>query len=36
VEPGPDTNMPLWDGATPDYDWAVGSLLMAGDILKAS
>ncbi len=30
VELGPDTNMPLWDGATPDYDWAVGTLLLAG------
>ena len=30
VELGPDTNMPQWDGATPDYDWAVGTLLMAG------
>jgi hypothetical protein len=36
VEPGPDTNMPRWDGATPDYDWAVGALMATGDLLKAS
>jgi hypothetical protein len=30
VEPSPDTNMPRWDGSTPDYDWAVGSVLAAG------
>jgi hypothetical protein len=23
----PDTNRPWWDGDTPDYDWAVSSLL---------
>jgi hypothetical protein len=23
----PDTNLPWWDGAVPDYDWAVSSLL---------
>jgi hypothetical protein len=27
---GPDVNMPQWDGKTPDYDWAVGWLLAAG------
>jgi hypothetical protein len=27
VKPGPDTNMPRWDGSTPDYDLAVGALL---------
>ena len=21
---GPDSNLPLWDGTRPDYDWAVG------------
>jgi hypothetical protein len=30
VKPGPDTNMSRWDGSTPDYDCAVGSLLAAG------
>ena len=30
VELGPDTNMPRWDGSTPDYNAAVGSLLEAG------
>jgi hypothetical protein len=30
VRPGPDTNMPRWDGHTPDYDCAVGALLAAG------
>ena len=30
VHPGPDTNMPRWDGHTPDYNCAVGSLLEAG------
>ena len=23
---GPDTNLPWWDGATPDYDWIISSL----------
>jgi hypothetical protein len=36
VEPGPDTNMPRWDGSTPDYDLAVGTLLDSGDLPKAS
>ena len=27
---GPDTNIPLWDGTRPDYDWAVSALLAAG------
>ena len=27
---GPDSNLPLWDGTRPDYDWAVGALLRAG------
>jgi hypothetical protein len=36
VEPGPDTNMPRWDGTTPDYDLAVGALLERGDLPKAS
>lgn len=30
VQPGPATNIPQWDGKTPDYDWAVGVLLDAG------
>ena len=30
VDVGPDTNMPRWDGHTPDYNCAVGSLLEAG------
>ena len=30
VAVGPDTNMPRWDGHTPDYNCAVGSLLEAG------
>ena len=29
-EIGPDTNLPRWDGAVPDYDWAVSSLLAGG------
>jgi hypothetical protein len=27
---GPDSNLPLWDGTRPDYDWAVGALARAG------
>ena len=27
---GPDSNLPLWDGTRPDYDWAVGAVLRAG------
>jgi hypothetical protein len=27
---GPDSNLPLWDGTRPDYDWAVGALIAAG------
>ncbi len=27
VHPGPDTNMPRWDGHAPDYDNAVGALM---------
>ena len=27
---GAEVTMPQWDGKTPDYDWAVGSLLAAG------
>jgi hypothetical protein len=27
---GPDSNLPLWDGTRPDYDWAVGALVRAG------
>ena len=27
---GRDSNLPLWDGTRPDYDWAVGALLRAG------
>jgi hypothetical protein len=30
VKPGPDTNMPRWDGHAPDYDCAVYALLTAG------
>ena len=26
---GAETNVPLWDGARPDYDWAVGVLVGA-------
>ena len=26
-EIGADTNMPLWDGTRPDYDWAVAALV---------
>jgi hypothetical protein len=26
---GPDSNLPLWDGTRPDYDWAVGALPQA-------
>jgi hypothetical protein len=36
VKPGPGTNMPRWDGSTPDYDLAVGALLESGDLPKAS
>jgi hypothetical protein len=27
---GADSNLPLWDGTRPDYDWAVGALVRAG------
>jgi hypothetical protein len=27
---GPDSNLPLWNGTRPDYDWAVSALLRAG------
>jgi hypothetical protein len=27
---GPDVAMPQWDGKTPNYDYAVGCLLAAG------
>ena len=27
---GTDSNLPLWDGTRPDYDWAVGAVLRAG------
>jgi hypothetical protein len=27
---GADSNLPMWDGTRPDYDWAVGALLRAG------
>jgi hypothetical protein len=27
LEIGPETNLPWWDGAVPDYDWAVSSAL---------
>ncbi len=30
VHPGPDTNMPRWDGHAPDYNCAVGALLETG------
>lgn len=30
LELGADTNRPVWDGATPDYNAAVGALLEAG------
>jgi len=29
VDIGPDSNMPMWDGARPDYDWAVAALVRA-------
>lgn len=25
---GGDANLPLWDGTRPDYDWAVGAMMM--------
>jgi hypothetical protein len=25
---GGDANLPLWDGTRPDYDWAVGAMLL--------
>jgi hypothetical protein len=27
IEIEPDTSLPWWDGAVPDYDWAVSCLL---------
>jgi hypothetical protein len=27
IEITPATNLPWWDGAVPDYDWAISSLL---------
>ncbi|HUJ74171.1 MAG TPA: hypothetical protein VL359_04900 [bacterium] len=27
---GPEVNMPQWDGKNPNYNWAVESLLAAG------
>jgi hypothetical protein len=27
IEIGPDTNLPWWDGAAPDYDWIISSLV---------
>jgi hypothetical protein len=27
---GRDSNLPLWDGTRPDYDWAVGALMRVG------
>ena len=27
IDLGADTNMPLWDGTRPDYDWAVAALV---------
>jgi hypothetical protein len=29
VDVGADSNLPLWDGTQPDYDWAVSALLRA-------
>jgi hypothetical protein len=29
VDVGPDSNLPLWDGTQPDYDWAISALLRA-------
>jgi hypothetical protein len=26
IEIGPDTNLPWWDGAAPDYDWIMSAL----------
>jgi hypothetical protein len=26
LEIGPDTNLPWWDGAAPDYDWIISAL----------
>ena len=34
IEIGPDTNLPWWDGAMPDYDLAISSL-MAGRLSSA-
>jgi hypothetical protein len=28
VDLGGDANLPLWDGTRPDYDWAVGAMLL--------
>jgi hypothetical protein len=28
VDLGADANLPLWDGTRPDYDWAVGAMLL--------
>jgi len=30
VEIGPDANLPWWDGAVPDYDLAISSLMAVG------
>jgi hypothetical protein len=29
MDVGSDSNLPLWDGTQPDYDWAVSALLRA-------
>jgi hypothetical protein len=29
VNVGPDSNLPVWDGTRPDYDWAVAALVRA-------
>ena len=28
IDLGADANLPLWDGTRPDYDWAVGAMLL--------
>ena len=28
IDLGEDANLPLWDGTRPDYDWAVGAMLL--------
>jgi hypothetical protein len=32
---GAETNVPLWDGTRPDYDWAVAALVSGGGVKNA-